>query len=393
MNNKLAYILTRFPHGDVPIVNELKMLSDAGANVEIIALRKAQKTDFTRVPHQSNFKVNYIFNHETNHHRTRFWRDNLQCMLQNPVMYPVTAARSLQWRGRNFKLAAALTKALARIKPALVYVNWSWSICGSVMYACRILNIPFIFSVRGTDIDPAAKNFSLRSKTARRILTPSKGYAEILENQLYVPHEKIRLVPDSMQFEDFIKIKPRNNTDSATIRLLSVGTLRPVKRHQDLIACCDILHRDGINFKCLVFGDGPDRDKLQNLIDTLNLNAYISLENAVPRKKLIKKYEWCDIYVHTSQRESFCYAVVEAQAASRPVIATDALGGIRQSVRPGQSATLVPVGQPHRLAEEIKHLVDKPKLRTKMGQAGRKHVTKNFSIKKIKPVFLNALFQ
>jgi len=28
-----------------------------------------------------------------------------------------------------------------------------------------------------------------------------------------------------------------------------------------------------------------------------------------------------------------------------------------------------------------------------MGQAGRKHVTKNFSIKKIKPVFLNALFQ
>ncbi|MHC5060205.1 MAG: glycosyltransferase family 4 protein [Planctomycetota bacterium] len=392
MNHKLAYVLNRFPHGQTSIVNELRILRDAGADVEIVALEPAQKSTFMRIPHQTDFPVAYLFDSKDDIKRRRHVRDNAECFFRHPLNYSVEAMRSLRWMGSNFKLACGFVKAIEKINPTLVYINWSWATCGSVMYACRILGLPFVFSVRGTDIDPPSRNFPLRVRTAKRILTPSEGYAKILKDELGVPHNKIRVVPNSMDFKNFTCTEPARMEMTGPLRLLSVGTLRKVKRFEDLINSCALLRQRGIEFKCHVYGEGSDRTKLQSLIDRLNLTGHVDLKGNLPGEKLVKQYEWCDIYVHTSERESFCYTVVEAQASARPVVVTDSVGGIRQSVRPGKSATIVPVGKPQELAEALIKLANDPQLRFQMGQAGREYVTKMFSIEKTKPIFLEALF-
>lgn len=392
MTHKLAYVLNRFPHGHTSIVNELRILSDADIDVKIIALRQAQQSDFMRIPHETGYPVTYLFDSKEGIKSPEFVRDNLECFLGHPLTYGAAAMRSLRWMGSNFKLASRFVKVLEKVNPTLVYVNWSWSTCGSVMYACRILGLPFVFNIRGTDIEPPSRNFSLRVRTAKRILTPSKGYAKILEDELGVPHNKLRVVPNSMELKNFVAIGPARMETTDPLRLLSVGTLRKVKRFEDLINGCALLRQRGIDFKCLVYGEGPDRAKLQDLINRLNLTEHVNLKGNLIGEELVKQYEWSDIYVHTSERESFCYTVVEAQASARPLVVTDSVGGIRQSVCPGKSATIVPVGQPQELAEALIKLAKDPELRFKMGRAGREYVTQRFSIEKTKPIFLKALF-
>jgi glycosyltransferase involved in cell wall biosynthesis len=173
---------------------------------------------------------------------------------------------------------------------------------------------------------------------------------------------------------------------------LYVATLRPVKRHEDLIHCCAVLRDGGVNIECRIFGDGPDREKLEYLISQLNLTAHVKLAGHVPQEKLPEQFEWSDIYVHTSKSEAFAHAILEAQASARPVVLADGIGGIRDSVVPEKTALMVPVGQPQALAKAIMGLVKNSVARLRMGQAGRKFVIRNFSYDNFGQRFLDALF-
>jgi glycosyltransferase involved in cell wall biosynthesis len=76
-----------------------------------------------------------------------------------------------------------------------------------------------------------------------------------------------------------------------------------------------------------------------------------------------------DVSVLSSTTEAFPNSVLEAMAASRPVVATD-VGGTSDAVREGTTGLLVPPSDPSRLAGAIRRLYDEPALREKLGRAG-----------------------
>ncbi|HEX7941148.1 MAG TPA: glycosyltransferase family 4 protein, partial [Gemmatimonadaceae bacterium] len=71
-----------------------------------------------------------------------------------------------------------------------------------------------------------------------------------------------------------------------------------------------------------------------------------------------------------STTEAFPNSVLEAMAASRPVVATD-VGGTPDAVREGTTGLLVPPSDPPRLARAIARLHAEPALRAKLGTAAR----------------------
>lgn len=392
MKPKIAYILDVYPHGQTHIVNELRTLESNNIDVQIIAIGRPGESHRIRVHYKTDYPVMYLSNNESKMGWGRFIKDNTNCMVNHPVNYTLTAVRSLRWGGTNFKLAASFVRAFKKIvQPTLVYVNWSWHYCGSAMYACRILHLPFVFSVQGTDIFPPAQNFVLRARTAQKILTSSPAYVKILKDKLGVPTEKIRLVPNCLGTEDFGRVKCGRDRITGPIRILYVATLRPVKRQEDLIWACAILRQRGFAVECRIFGEGHDRGKLEALIDQFDLVGHVRLEGHVPQEKLPEQFGWSDIYVHTSKSEGLPHAVLEAQASARPVILADGVGGMRDCVIPGKTAIMVPVGQPEELATAIMKLAKDPATRLRMGQAGRKFVMQNFSYECFGRVFLKAI--
>ncbi len=84
-----------------------------------------------------------------------------------------------------------------------------------------------------------------------------------------------------------------------------------------------------------------------------------------------------DVFVLPTYREGFPNTVLEAQAAERPVVTTQATGAV-DSVLDGRSGILVPVGDSRALAEAISKLLANPAAARHMGQIGRQRVEREF---------------
>jgi glycosyltransferase involved in cell wall biosynthesis len=74
--------------------------------------------------------------------------------------------------------------------------------------------------------------------------------------------------------------------------------------------------------------------------------------------------------------------VLEAMAAERPVIAT-AIGGTDEVVVDGESGLLVPPADPDAIASALQNLLEDTALRARLGAAGRKIVTTDFSAREM----------
>jgi len=85
-----------------------------------------------------------------------------------------------------------------------------------------------------------------------------------------------------------------------------------------------------------------------------------------------------DIFVLPSRSEGFSNAIVEAMAASLPVIATD-VGGNAEAVEDGVSGFLVPSEDPEELSIAISRLLSDKPLAAAMGLAGKALVLERFT--------------
>lgn len=95
----------------------------------------------------------------------------------------------------------------------------------------------------------------------------------------------------------------------------------PPKNHQRIPEICKLLEQDGIHFHWTIVGDGPDREKLQELIKENNLTNTISLVGS--KSNPYPYIKEADLFVLTSTWESYGMVVVESLILGTPVVAGD----------------------------------------------------------------------
>ena len=89
-----------------------------------------------------------------------------------------------------------------------------------------------------------------------------------------------------------------------------------------------------------------------------------------------------DVFAFPSLFEGLCLAVIEAQAAGVPVVATP-VGGIRETVVDGETGLLVPTGNPGGLAAAIRRLLEDRPAAEAMAAEARRRVRERFSIERM----------
>jgi glycosyltransferase involved in cell wall biosynthesis len=99
-------------------------------------------------------------------------------------------------------------------------------------------------------------------------------------------------------------------------------------------------------------------------------------------EEMVGVYARSHIVCLPSYREGLPKTLVEAAACGRAIIASD-VPGCREVVRHGENGLLVPVKDPHALAEAITLLVKDPALRLEMGARGRQMAVRDFSADQI----------
>ncbi len=122
--------------------------------------------------------------------------------------------------------------------------------------------------------------------------------------------------------------------------LMHVSNFRPVKRVRDVIRVFAQVQA-AIPSVLIMVGDGPDRVDAEEEARSLGVASSVwflgKLDAVAPL------LAGADLFLLTSQNESFGLSALEALACGAPVVATDS-GGIREVVRDGETGVLCAVG-------------------------------------------------
>ena len=156
--------------------------------------------------------------------------------------------------------------------------------------------------------------------------------------------------------------------DTADIAVVNVANLRASKDHETLLAAARrvIDERDDVAF--FVIGDGPLLKELEDRADALGIADRVHFMGR--RADVPRLLAGMDLMAHSSSHEGLPVALMEAQAAELPVVATRA-GGVSEIIQDGVTGVLVDVGDPSALADGLLLLIRDAEIRRSFAvQAG-----------------------
>ena len=134
------------------------------------------------------------------------------------------------------------------------------------------------------------------------------------------------------------------------------------------------------DFRLRIVGDGPERSKLETLIDDLNLRPHVELLGE--RHDVPALLADSGFFVSSSLSEGISLTLLEAMAVGLPIVTT-AVGGNPEVVLDGHTGRLAPAGNPAALAGAIVDLCGERDLWSAMGVLGRQRVEQNFEIRQM----------
>ena len=164
------------------------------------------------------------------------------------------------------------------------------------------------------------------------------------------------------------------------------GALRKLKGFDVLISA--ISKVENPNIKIRIFGEGPERENLQKLIDSSNAPVELMGETSDALNEMKK----CDLIVQPSHFESFGLTALEAISVGKPVIVSDA-GGLKEIVQDGETGFVFPQGNSQALADKITESVsDLDRLHKMSAQAYRQcqnRFNENLMLNKLAEIYAN----
>lgn len=188
---------------------------------------------------------------------------------------------------------------------------------------------------------------------------------------------RVQTIHNGLNLADWAASAPAKS--SGDLVITTVGNIRRVKGHDLFIRAAAAILTAFPNTSFSIAGDVLDPDyfaELQALVRDLNLTDRFHFAGGVAN--LRDHLAAADIFVLPSRSEGFSNAIVEAMAASLPVVATD-VGGNAEAVENGVTGFIVPPEDPGALTSAISRLLSDPALAASMGSAGRQRALDLFT--------------
>jgi glycosyltransferase involved in cell wall biosynthesis len=161
----------------------------------------------------------------------------------------------------------------------------------------------------------------------------------------------------------------------AGVRLVGVGSLRPIKNWSQLIRVCGELIAAGHAADLTIYGEGEQRQELESLCSRWGLDPQRTLPGYVPdlRERLAR----ADILVHSSLSEGLPNAILEALAEGLTVVASD-LQVCRELQRRSGCLDLFQVGDDRELRMSLERWIEEPARLEPRRERARQFVRDNF---------------
>jgi glycosyltransferase involved in cell wall biosynthesis len=250
----------------------------------------------------------------------------------------------------------------------------------------RRRRMPFVASLKGIIADELRNErgwtralLSVQARWERknvaradRVLVTSHYCAGVVEHLYDVPPERIAVVPEPIDLEDWQRYfarAPRRPSERPTI--FSVARMYPRKRLEDLLEAVALLRRRLPEVRLRIVGEGPARAELLGRQGALGLGEAVVFLGEVSRSRLAEEYVNADCFCLPSVQEGFGIVFLEAMAAGLPIIACRA-AAVPEVVPEGVAGMLVAPRRPDQLADALEEVLTDSRRRKEYGEAGRR---------------------
>lgn len=196
------------------------------------------------------------------------------------------------------------------------------------------------FSINQSDVITAVSN-NLRDETYQNF--PIEKNIEVIYN--FVDVERFRRKP----IDAFKKVISPNGERI----LLHASNFRKVKRVQDVVKIFNEVRRE-MPAKLLFVGDGPERQMAEEL--SRNLGVSDDVRFVGKQEQMEDILAIADLFLLTSDYESFGLAALEAMAAGVPVVSTNA-GGLGEININGKTGFMADVGDVQTMSSQAIHIL------------------------------------
>ncbi len=201
--------------------------------------------------------------------------------------------------------------------------------------------------------DPNRYPKSIIGKLLRNILYPmadcvvfqTNDAKEYFENR-HLKHSVVISNPISNNLPDLYEGQREE-------RIIGVGSLGEQKNWKVALSACEKFFACYPKYRLDIYGEGPERDELQNIIDNSSiLRKRVKLMGF--SDNIFNEVRTAKMYISSSKYEGISNAMLEALALGTPTICTDCpVGGARQFIQPMENGLLVPVGDADALANAM----------------------------------------
>lgn len=282
-------------------------------------------------------------------------------------------------------LLVGMMRTMRRVRPDLVHTHLFKSDLHGRL-AARGMRVPVVVSTAHNN-DAWAKRallgylYGLTSRLADRVIAVSEEVRHYQIQYTFLPPEKIITIDngvDVRRFEgqDGRAVRAELGLGDAPV-IGVIGRLSPQKDHGNFLQAAARILQAMPTARFLIVGEGPLRAELEAQARSLGLDQAVIFCGL--RRDIPAVLAALDVLVFSSRWEGLPVTLLEGMAAARPVVST-AVGGVGEVVKDGESALLVPPGDPAALAEACLRVLREPKLADKLATAAYVRVCANYSL-------------
>lgn len=238
-------------------------------------------------------------------------------------------------------------------KPDIIHAHFS-----GIGFVASILkekyNIPFVLTEHFSGImkQPITKDIFKIAKIAYSKADKIIAVSPELKNIIYEKFEKNAIYIPNIVDTNLFSYANKDNKN--TFLFVSVGSLIYGKRMDLTIEAFIDAFKGSDKVFLTIFGEGPERQKLEELVRINKMEKQIKLMGMQSRKVIADYLKECDCFVLASQTETFGVVYIEAMASGLPVIATKC-GGPESFVNE-ENGVLIPVDNKDALVTAMKNM-------------------------------------
>ena len=286
--------------------------------------------------------------------------------------------KSSSWKlGYQFLVSIRLAKILSRNHCKHIHVHFAHVPTQIAMYASGLTNIPFSVTAHANDIFERGTLLVKKADRSKKFLTISQYNIDYLIAKGVAP-EKLGIVRCSVDFEiQTFRVR------SKRIKIGSLGRLVEKKGMDILLLAIEKLVRRGFEVRLEIAGDGPQRELLQRMTQTLAIEDHVEFIGSLRHDEVSDWMKTLDIFVLACKKDvngdqdGIPVVLMEAMAMGIPVISTR-ISGIPELIIDGKTGQLALPDDPESLSDRISRLITDNEVARNLVKYAQSHVVTEF---------------